>query len=108
MVWETIAAKAVGDLAGGLGKGLGGAIGGAAGPFMGGAAESATYGTSLNSSGWVVNLGGTQVASASPTQRTDGAYPAAVAGSMSNASMLLPALAFGGAMLLLLRRKGRK
>lgn len=56
--------------AGGLGKALGGALGGDAGPFVGGAATSGAFGTVLDGSGWVVNVGGTQAASASPVKTT--------------------------------------
>lgn len=56
------------QLAGGIGKGLGNAIGGDGGPFVGGAAHSGAYGTVLDGSGWVVNLGGQQSATASPVR----------------------------------------
>lgn len=49
-----------------FGKGLGESLGGG-GPFTGGASQAGAYGNSLGNAGWVVNLGGNQVASASPT-----------------------------------------
>ena len=53
------------------GKGLGQAIGGGGGgPFSGGDAAGGAYGTTLDGSGWIVNLGGTQNATASPTRTT--------------------------------------
>lgn len=66
-MWEAFAAK----FAGQLGQGLGGALGGAPTPFVGGSAQSAAYGTTLDGGGWVVNTGGgMQIASASPTRNS--------------------------------------
>ncbi len=54
----------------GLGNGLSG------GPFQGGDARSAAYGTTQDGSGWVVNIGGTQNASASPVRTMTDPTPA--------------------------------
>lgn len=62
---------------GALGQGIGTALGG---PFSGGASSAASNGNQLNGAGWVVNMGGTQVASASPTN-TNATMPQPVAGA---------------------------
>lgn len=61
---------------GALGQGIGTALGG---PFTGGASGAASNGNQMNGAGWVVNLGGTQVASASPTN-TNATMPQPVSG----------------------------
>lgn len=99
---EALAAK----FAGSLGSGLGEAIGGGSGPFMGGSAEAAAYGTTLDGSGWVVNMGGTQLASASPTRST--IDPVAATQSTSQAGMspwLIGAVVL--AAFIAIKRKGR-
>ena len=59
------------NFAASAGKGLGQAIGGGGGgPFSGGDAAGGAYGTTLDGSGWIVNMGGTQTATASPTRTT--------------------------------------
>lgn len=90
------------QFAGQLGRGLGDAIGGG-GPFIGGAATSAAYGTTLDGAGWVVNLGGTQVASASPSRTTTDPVPREPmqAGVSGVAALLL----VGAAVVLFLRKR---
>lgn len=56
---------------GGLGRGIGDAIGGGGGPFIGGSSAAMAYGTTLDGSGWIVNIGsGKQDAVASPVRTT--------------------------------------
>lgn len=80
----------------GFGKGLGEAIGGG-GPFVGGSSSASTYGANLGNSGWVVNMGGTQVASASPTSSQTLPQPVGVAAAQAAGSS--PALMLGIAAL---------
>lgn len=97
---EALAAK----FAGSLGAGLGEAIGGGGGPFVGGAATAGAYGTTLDGSGWIVNLGGTQIASASPTRTvTDPGAAAPIQAGINPLAMLLLA----GAAVVWYLRKGR-
>jgi hypothetical protein len=86
---QEMAAKFAGDVAKPIGNGLGNAIGGVdAGPFIGGAATAGAYGTTLDGAGWNVNLGGTQVATASPTRTyTD------PGGGIGSAAPMAPAMA---------------
>ena len=96
------------------GAAIGGALGGVAdiagsggGPFMGGSATAAAYGTSLDGSGWIVNLGGTQVASSSPTRTTTdpGAAAPIMQAGLSPVVMLL--LAGAAVVWFIKHRKGR-
>lgn len=93
------------QFAGQLGRGLGDAIGGGGGPFVGGAATSAAYGTTLDGAGWVVNMGGTQIASASPTRTTTDTVPREPmqAGVSGIAALLLVGVAV---VMILRKRKG--
>lgn len=105
-MWEAVAAK----FAGSLGQGLGSAIGGGGGgPFMGGNAQTAAYGTTLDGAGWNVNTGGGfQLASASPSRSTvdpvSAANPAPLQAGMGPVALLL----IGGVALALILRRGRK
>lgn len=115
-----------GPLASGLGKGLGDAIGGG-GPFMGGDSK-ATYGdVSTDHSGWSVNVGGGSASvdnrQNKPSTRTttDTSLPAQMGlmpgggvsyvGAGDGLSLAginpLMLLAFGGLLLVALKRKGR-
>lgn len=105
-MWEQLAAQ----FAGQLGKGLGGAIGGAPAPFVGGNAQSAAYGTTLDGGGWVVNTGGgMQIASASPSRTSVDPVSAQSATPMQAGLGMVGAVALGLVALgLLLRRKGKR
>ena len=70
---------------GGLGKGVGDAIGGG-GPFMGGSSSAMAYGTTLDGSGWIVNVAGQQSATASPSRTTTNSPTQAGQPSMPGAS----------------------
>jgi len=104
-MWETAFAA--------FGQGLGQSAGA---PFVGGS-SSANSGGTLNTSGWVVNLNGTQIgATASPTMTSAPtadpaaasfyAPPAVQAGGAS--VTVLAAVALGAAVLFALRRKRGK
>lgn len=105
-MWETAFAA--------FGQGLGQSAGGA--PFVGGSSQASAPVT-FNSSGWVLNLKGTQVgATASPTMTTvppDSAAaqlygPASPVQAGSASLSVLAAVALGGAVLFALRRKRGK
>lgn len=98
---------AVGGLLGGATDVL--SAGASGGPFLGGAADSATHGTTLDGSGFSVNFGGTQVATPTTTKYSPEGLPqtglvGSVGGSGSS-PLLLIGLAVV-AVLLLRRRKG--
>ena len=100
---EALAAQ----FAGSLGKGLGSAIGGDGGPFVGGAATAGAYGTTLDGSGWIVNLGGTQIASASPTRTTTDPGNGVPALQQAGASPLVLLLLASAAVVWFLKKRGR-
>lgn len=90
----------------GFGKGLGESLGGG-GPFTGGSSSAGAHGTTLDGSGWVVNMGGTQVASASPTKTQTDPVSASAAPQVAAASMggVIPLLMLGGVALMILRKR---
>lgn len=65
---------AFGNFAAGFGQSLGSGLTGGGGPFIGGGSAANSYGTTQDGSGWVVNVGGQQSATASPV-RTSQANP---------------------------------
>lgn len=97
------------QMGGGLGKGLGEAIGGGGGPAVS-SAQAAAYGTTLNGSGWVVNLGsGARMdgVTASPTSAGGTTVPDGLlsANSLTQAGGGMLPLMLGGMLLVFLLRK---
>ncbi|MBP6899522.1 MAG: hypothetical protein KBC73_05505 [Burkholderiaceae bacterium] len=106
-MWQLLAEKAVGPLAGGIGKGIGDAIGGGGGgPFMGGSATSGAYGVTFDKAGQVFNFGNSNDTTATSDRTTTDPAGAALAPVQAGGSpwmMIALGLVAAG---LVLRKKG--